>query len=152
MHISNERIKWTWNKNQNSSSSSNWITLTGIPAGRNRSKLCTGMIKQSRSNVDSDIGSFRVPTTILFPWPLKLTAHSNHFSSTLPLLLFIFQMANYFIFQRIMARTHHRRRRRHNHHRRRPVERNGLMESEQKRNSKEIMKLFAMIIEWERSE
>lgn len=48
--------------------------LTGIPAGRNRSKLCTGIMKQSRSNVDNDIGSFRLPTTILFPLPPKLTA------------------------------------------------------------------------------
>lgn len=48
--------------------------LTGIPAGRNRSRLWTGMIKQSRSNVDNDIGSFRVPTTRLLPLPLKLTA------------------------------------------------------------------------------
>lgn len=51
--------------------------LTGIPAGRNRSKLCTGIMKQSLSNVDNEIGSFRVPTTILLPWPLKLTAFPN---------------------------------------------------------------------------
>lgn len=35
--------------------------LTGIPAGKNLSKLWTGMIKQSLSNVDNDIGSFRKP-------------------------------------------------------------------------------------------
>lgn len=51
--------------------------LTGIPAGRNLSKLCTGIMKQSLSNVDNEIGSFRVPTTILLPWPLKLTAFPN---------------------------------------------------------------------------
>lgn len=46
--------------------------LTGIPAGKNRSRLCTGMIKQSRSNVANDIGSCRVVAT-MFPFPLKLT-------------------------------------------------------------------------------
>lgn len=58
---------------------SNMRSLTGIPAGRNRAKLCTGMIKQSRSSVDSEIGSFRVPTTKLLPWPLllKLTVSSR---------------------------------------------------------------------------
>lgn len=49
------------------------MQLTGIPAGRNRSKLCTGIMKQSRSNVDNEIGSVRAPTTILLPCPLKLT-------------------------------------------------------------------------------
>uniref|UniRef100_A0A8D8N1C2 (northern house mosquito) hypothetical protein n=1 Tax=Culex pipiens TaxID=7175 RepID=A0A8D8N1C2_CULPI len=31
----------------------------GIPAGRNRSRLCTGMMKQSLSSVASEIGSLR---------------------------------------------------------------------------------------------
>lgn len=54
-----------------------FYSLTGIPAGRKRPKLCTGIMKQSRSSVDNDIGSFRVPTTMLLPCPLKLTIPSS---------------------------------------------------------------------------
>lgn len=49
--------------------------FTGIPAGKKRSKLCTGITKQSRSKVDNEIGSFRVPT-VLLP-PLKLTENNE---------------------------------------------------------------------------
>lgn len=52
--------------------------LTGIPAGRKRSKLCTGIMKQSLSKVDNEIGSVRAPTTILLPCPLKLTVPGRH--------------------------------------------------------------------------
>lgn len=47
------------------------FSLTGIPAGRNRSKLCAGIMKQSRSMVASETGSLRVP--YVFPGPPKLT-------------------------------------------------------------------------------
>lgn len=51
--------------------------LTGTPSGRNRCKLLTGMIKQSRSSVAKEIGSLleltKAPVAVPFCWPLKLT-------------------------------------------------------------------------------
>lgn len=50
--------------------------LTGTPAGRNLSKLWTGMMKQSLSKVARDIGSVLgcvFVTTTVFVEPLKLT-------------------------------------------------------------------------------
>lgn len=49
-------------------------TLTGIPAGRKRSRLWTGMMKQSLSSVASEIGSLRELTNPPLPGcPPKLT-------------------------------------------------------------------------------
>lgn len=52
------------------------VQLTGIPAGRNRSRLWAGMMKQSRSIVDSDTGSLRMLPYVL-PGPPKLTARAG---------------------------------------------------------------------------
>lgn len=43
----------------------NFNFLTGMPAGRNRSMLFIGIIKQSRSNVDNDMGSVLVRSDLL---------------------------------------------------------------------------------------
>lgn len=40
------------------------LSLTGIPAGRKRSTLCTGIMKQSRSNADNEIGSERTAADV----------------------------------------------------------------------------------------
>jgi hypothetical protein len=50
--------------------------LTGTPAGKNLSRLLTGIIKQSRSSVAREIGSLRELTNapVADPgWPPKLT-------------------------------------------------------------------------------
>jgi len=53
---------------------------TGIPAGKKRSKLCTGMMKQSFSKVANEMGSLleltKPPVPFLF-CPLKLTVSEN---------------------------------------------------------------------------
>jgi hypothetical protein len=58
-------------------SSARYIELTGTPAGRNLSKLRTGIMKQSRSSVANEIGSLleltKAPVADPFCWPLKLT-------------------------------------------------------------------------------
>jgi hypothetical protein len=69
-------------KNKNNKNNSNKKVIksypnTGIPAGKNLSRLCTGMMKQSFSNVAKEIGSLRELTKPPVPFlfcPLKLTA------------------------------------------------------------------------------
>uniref|UniRef100_A0A1A9UWA0 Uncharacterized protein n=1 Tax=Glossina austeni TaxID=7395 RepID=A0A1A9UWA0_GLOAU len=63
--------------------------LTGMPAGRKRSTLCTGIMKQSRSNAASDIGSVLAalePGTTAPPKTTTTTRRKQQQNSGSPLL------------------------------------------------------------------